>query len=156
MISAVGARVDTLKTDILGYEVWGEGGEFGPTTLQLAGGGVNQNGLVYDENLNSLKYISEHLGGVDLELRAMVQRAFGMLHENSVLDTTTYIGTNLASARLRLYDTAAHASAARAASQQVPPQEYDTGCIAKYAVNAAYTGANLKDYVVTLEWLQGS
>jgi hypothetical protein len=157
MIQAVGGRVDQLKADILGYEQAGEGSAFGPTTLELAGGGTTEfGGLVYDQDVNSLKYISEHLGGggVDLELRAMVQRALGMLHENSVLDNTTYIGVNLASGRLRLYDSAANATAARAASQQVPPVEYDTGLIARYAINAAYTGANLKDYVVTLEFLQ--
>lgn len=159
MILKAWERANNLQAEIRGFETAGEGRAFGPDLMALSGATLPQNSqnITFDPTINSVKWISENLGGgggVDLELRAMVQRALGMLHENSVLDNTTYIGVNLASGRLRLYDTAANATAARAASQQVPPVAYDTGKIAEYAINASYTGANLKDYVVTLEWLQ--
>ena len=72
-------------------------------------------------------------------------RALGMLHENSVLDLTTFDGSNnLLQGRLRLYDSAAHADAANAAS----PGVYNTGKIAEYNITATYTGSNLKTYEV--------
>jgi len=72
-------------------------------------------------------------------------RALGMLHENSVLDLTTFDGSNnLLQGRMRLYDSAANADAAVAAS----PGVYNTGKIAEYNITATYTGSNLKTYEV--------
>lgn len=68
-------------------------------------------------------------------------RALGMLHENSVLDNTVYDGfNNLMAARLRLYDSKAHA---QAPNSNVP--------FASYAIVATYTGSNLDTYTVTRE-----
>lgn len=73
-------------------------------------------------------------------------RALGMLHENSVLDLTSFDGNNnLQQARLRLYDSAANATAATAAS----PGVYNTGKIAEYVIQATYTGSNLLTYEVS-------
>lgn len=146
-------QIINLPSIIMGYTLQGENTVLGPTHLEMAGTG-------FVSASHSLRSIAENMGGitgsVDVSLasmQAMLQRALGMLHENSVLDQTSFSGGNLASARLRLYDSAANAAAAQAASNQSPPAEYDTGKIAVYAINATYTGANLKDYLVTLEWL---
>ncbi len=79
------------------------------------------------------------------DIQASTTRALGLLHENSVLDLTSFdINNNLLSARLRLYSSAANAIAAQAAS----PGAYATGQIAQYAIAATYTGKNLQTYLV--------
>jgi len=76
-------------------------------------------------------------------------RALGMLHENSVLDQTTFTAeNNLLTGRMRLYDSKANADLATAAS----PGVYDTGKIAEYSIVATYTGTNLKTYRVDKEF----
>lgn len=78
-------------------------------------------------------------------LRDSTLRLLGMLHENSVLDNTTFdTNNNLTYGRLRLYDSKANADAAQAAS----PAVYDTGKIAEYVITATYTGSNLNTYEV--------
>jgi hypothetical protein len=83
---------------------------------------------VSDANSTLLNTITPQIG-----------RAIGMLHENSVLDLTSYdANNNLTNARLRLYDNASHAAAAGA-----------TGLIASYNIVATYTGVNMQTYTVT-------
>lgn len=70
-------------------------------------------------------------------------RGLGMVHENAVLDLTSYDGNNnLTNGRLRCYNSKTNADAARAAS----PAVYDTGKIAEYAITASYVGVNLTNY----------
>lgn len=76
-------------------------------------------------------------------------RALGMLHENSVLDRCVYTENNdLRSARLRVYDTKDHANGAAA----VLPDDFDTGKLAEYVIQASYTGANMSTYLMTREF----
>lgn len=152
MVSSVWDAVDYMPYIIMGYSGNVENQTLGPTLLELGGTG-------FVSTSHSLVNIAEGMGNitgsVDISLasmQAMLRRALGMLHENSVLDQTQFQGGNLSSARLRIYDSAANAAAAQAASNEQPPAEYDTGKIAVYAINATYTGSNLKDYLVTLEW----
>lgn len=152
MIAAVWDQVDYLPYIIMGYSGNPETPTLGPTLLELGGTG-------FVSATHSLVAIADGMGGitgsVDVSLanmQDMLQRALGMLHENSVLDQTQFQGGNLSSARLRLYDSAANAAAAQAAANEQPPAEQDNGKIAVYAINATYTGSNLKDYLVTLEW----
>jgi hypothetical protein len=99
------------------------------------------------------------IAGVDTEVGNMVttvsafaaalQRALGMLHENSVLDKCVYTDNNdLRSARLRVYDSKDHSNAAAAAL----PDDYDTGKLAEYLIKASYSGANLTTYLMTREF----
>ena len=152
MVASIWDQVDYLPYIIMGYTQQGETSTLGPNLLQLGGTG-------FVSATHSLVAIANGMGGitgsVDVSLtnmQNMLQRALGMLHENSVLDQTQFQGGNLSSARLRLYDSAANAAAAQAAANEQPPAEQDNGKIAVYAINATYTGSNLKDYLVTLEW----
>jgi hypothetical protein len=82
------------------------------------------------------------LGGI---MAGQLTRALGMMHENSVLDLTTFdVNNNLTSGRLRTYSTPTDAIAAQAAS----PAAYTTNMIAQYAITATYTGSNLTTYLV--------
>jgi hypothetical protein len=85
------------------------------------------------------------------DVKALVARALGMLHENGVLDRCQYHPTtnNLLSARLRIYDTAAGASAAKAAGDGV---DYLTGMIGQYSIVAEYSGDNMTNYLVVREF----
>lgn len=83
-----------------------------------------------------------------------IKRSLGMLHENSVLDNTTFtVDNNLLTGRMRIYNSKANADAAEALSISLFPASstYNTGKIAEYAVVATYTGTNLKTYKVSLE-----
>lgn len=72
---------------------------------------------------------------------AQMTKALGLMHENSVLDTTTFNGdNNLTSGRYRTYDTKAHALAAGV-----------LGLIATYTITATYTGKLLTSYSVVIE-----
>jgi hypothetical protein len=78
---------------------------------------------------------------------SLLARVLGMLHENSVLDQTVYDSeNNLTAGRLRIYDTAAHASAAHAAGEG---DDSTPGKIAEYAIAGTYVGALLESYAVT-------
>lgn len=117
-----------LTTDVTSAVTTIMGG--GPNLNQIAGTGFNT-------GTHSLKLTSD-----------LLVRALGMLHENSVLDMTTFtVDNNLLTGRMRLYDSKANADAAVAAS----PGVYDTGKIAEYAIVATYTGTNLKTYKVSKE-----
>lgn len=75
-------------------------------------------------------------------------RALGMLHENSVMDQTSFTPeNNLLTGRLRIYNSKANADAAWAVS----PATYDTGKVGEYAIVATYNGTNLKTYKVSRE-----
>lgn len=75
------------------------------------------------------------------DLGGMVQRALGLMHENSVLDNTSYDSrNNLIAGRLRVYNRRDNAIA-----------QGDVGLIATYAISATYTGGNLTRYLVTRE-----
>ena len=72
-------------------------------------------------------------------------RTLGLLHENSVLDSTVFDGdNNLLAGRLRIYDTKANAESAASTS----PAGGTTGLLATYNINADYTGGNLVKYTV--------
>lgn len=79
-------------------------------------------------------------------------RALGLLHENSVLDQTTYESgsNNLLSGRIRLYDTSVNAINAR--NQSELNNEYDTGKLAQYAITGHYLGDNMVNYLTTKVW----
>jgi hypothetical protein len=79
------------------------------------------------------------------DLNSILLRCAGMLHENSILDVTTFdSNNNLLSGRFRIYSTPSDAAAAQAAS----PGPYTTNMIAQYAITASYTGTNLQTYLV--------
>ena len=82
-----------------------------------------------------VRYISSSV--VPKEAEAL-SRMVGLLHENSVMDNTAYSGGKLTSARVRLYDSPANATAAGA-----------TGKLFEYQITATYTGGNLSTYLVT-------
>lgn len=76
-----------------------------------------------------------------------MRRMLGMLHENSVLDSTTFdTNNNLLSGRLRLYGSKADADAAVLAGGF--PATYDTNKIAEYTISAVYVGTDLTSYEV--------
>lgn len=73
-------------------------------------------------------------------------RLAGMLHENSVLDGTSFdANNNLLTGRLRLYNSKANADAAVAIAY---PGVYNTGKIGEYSILATYLGINLLTYEV--------
>lgn len=78
--------------------------------------------------------------------------ALGLLHENAVLDKTTYeSGTNnLLTGRIRIYDTEANATMAR--NQSELNNEYDTGKLAQYAIVGRYLGDNMVNYLTVKQW----
>lgn len=70
-----------------------------------------------------------------------LDRALGLMHENSVLDQTIYDGSNnLTSGRLRTYDSKTNAQAAGV-----------TGLVATYTITATYVGENVQTYTVVRE-----
>jgi hypothetical protein len=77
----------------------------------------------------------------EVDTYSFMARTVGLLHENSVLDTTTYNADNrLTGGRIRLYDSKANAQAATG-----------TGLIATYTITANYTGLALTNYTVVKE-----
>jgi len=83
-------------------------------------------------------------------------RVLGMIHENSVLDQTTYNSDNkILTGRMRIYGPSTgpsrtgkqNADAALAAS----PGVYDTGKLAEYAILASYVGSNIATYKLSWE-----
>lgn len=97
---------------------------------------------------SSIRYVQGTLSPNEyayVETNDLLLRALGLLHENSVMDQTTYSSSRLTAARVRIYDSQAHASAASAAS----PSTYDTGKLAEYAIAATYSGTDLQKYTVT-------
>lgn len=87
-------------------------------------------------------------------MSALMTRTLGMLHENSFLDNAVFDGNNnLNSARLRLFDTKAHANSAVAAAAISGADAVGgaNGLIAYYNIIATYTGVNMLTYRVTRE-----
>lgn len=77
----------------------------------------------------------------EVDTYSLMARALGLMHENSLMDQTTFDGgNNLTGARLRLYDSKANANAGTG-----------TGLLATYTVTATYAGDNLVTYRVVLE-----
>lgn len=75
--------------------------------------------------------------------RTNILRILGLVHENSVVDMQNFDQEqNLTFARVRVYDNAANASAAAAAS----PGAYNTGLRFHYEVHASYTNGLLNNY----------
>lgn len=71
----------------------------------------------------------------------MVARMLGLMHENSVLDNTSFDSlNNMTAGRIRIYDSKANAQAAGA-----------TGLLATYSITATYVGGNLATYTVVKE-----
>jgi len=83
-------------------------------------------------------------------MQATLDRSIGMLHENAVLDNCVYDLTtnNLRSARLRIYNSAANAVAAKALGTGTT---YDTGKIGQHSIVAEYSGGSMTQYLVVRE-----
>lgn len=74
-------------------------------------------------------------------LQTELLRALGLMHENAVLDNTTFNGGNkLTAGRLRIYNSKTNALAAGG-----------TGLVATYTISATYVGSNVQTYTVVLE-----
>lgn len=74
-------------------------------------------------------------------LKPDVARLLGLVQENAVIDLQVYdLAGNLSSARIRAYDSKAHALAAGA-----------TGLVATYSMAATYSGVQLTNYSVVKE-----
>jgi hypothetical protein len=102
-----------------------------------------------DENIAAIKAKTDNLpANTASELSTMkdqLTRTLGLLHENSVMDSTSFDGdNNLLSARLRIYDTKANAEAAASSA----PLGGTTGLLGTYTITAEYTGGNLTKYTV--------
>lgn len=94
-------------------------------------------GASVSADVASIKSDSTHIPTMATQLT----RALGLMHENSVIDQTVFDGSNnLTAARMRTYDSKAHAQAAGA-----------TGLVATYTITATYTGSNVSTYNVVLE-----
>lgn len=78
--------------------------------------------------------------------RTNIIRLLGLVHENALIDQTVYDGDgNLTSARVRLYDSAANAASASAAS----PAAYNTGKIAEWQVTATFSAGFMSKHWIT-------
>ena len=74
--------------------------------------------------------------GTTEDLVTMVARLLGLTHENIFIDTTTFDAySQLLSARVRLFDTKAHAEAATDGGSET------TGLIASYTMTSTYGAA---------------
>jgi len=85
--------------------------------------------------------------GLDVgSYRTNILRLLGLAHENSVIDSQVWdTDSNLTSARIRCYDSAANAAAANA----IAPAAYNTGLRFSYSVSASYSGGLLSKYAIT-------
>jgi hypothetical protein len=164
VFSRLGAPVGaSISADIQGVITQIQGG--GPNLNQIAGvgfvsasdslvaiasasGGITPTQVanaVWDALLTSHTVAGSFGITLGQTILGYTQRAVGLLHENSVLDLTSFdSNNNLTSGRLRIYSTASDAVAAQAAS----PGPYLTNMIAQYAITATYTGSNLTTYLV--------
>lgn len=78
--------------------------------------------------------------------RTNIIRLLGLVHENAIVDLTTYDGDgNLTSGRVRLYNNSANASAAAVAS----PATYDTGKVAEWQVTATFGSGFMTKHWIT-------
>lgn len=92
--------------------------------------------------------VADVVDNLESDTYLSVVRALGLMHENSVLDLTTFTAdNNILTGRLRLYDSKANTDAALAIS----PAAYNTGKVAEYAISAAYSGSALLRYKVSRE-----
>lgn len=76
----------------------------------------------------------------DLEVsseKGNIARLLGLSQSNTVIDNQSYSGVNLIAARIRTYDTKAHALAAGL-----------TGLVGSYTMAAGYSGTQLTSYSV--------
>jgi hypothetical protein len=103
-----------------------------------------------DRDITQVYNFASHFDGQIDVVQAMVERCLGMLHENAVLDKCIYDGTtnNLRSARLRMYDSSAHAQAAKALGDGTT---YTTGMLGQHSIVAEYLGGNMSNYMVVRE-----
>lgn len=77
--------------------------------------------------------------------RTNILRILGLMHENSLIDQNTFdVNGNLLSARVRVYDTLANMTAAKA----IAPAAYVTGQLFEYSVSASYNGTSLNKYSI--------
>lgn len=98
-------------------------------------------GASMSADIASIKGDSSTINTNTANLGTLLTRALGLMHENSVMDQTTFDpSNNLTSARLRLYNTKANAVAAGA-----------TGLLYTYTITASYTGENVQTYTVVRE-----
>lgn len=88
-----------------------------------------------------LRYVSDSIHPHEFASESIndyLVKAVGLLHENSVMDQTSYSSGKLTGARIRLYDSKANALLAT-----------NTGKLYEYQVAASYSGGNLTNYTVT-------
>ena len=117
-----------------------------PTVTELAGGVYYFDPTATDPEIvfqidggasipSDQRYISATITPKEADA---LSRILGLMHENSLMDNTNYTNGKLASARVRLYDTAANATLAGA-----------DGVLYSYNIFAEYTGGgNLSKYKV--------
>lgn len=119
-----------------------------PTNVELAGGVYYFDPAVGDPEVvfqidggatvpSDQRYISSSIVPRESDV---LSRMVGLLHENSVMDNTSFSSGKLTSARVRLYDSAVNANAAGS-----------TGLLYTYNITATYVtpGGNLNTYIVT-------
>ena len=90
---------------------------------------------------DSIRYVSDSIHPNEFASESIndyLVKAVGLLHENSVMDQTSYSSGKLTGARIRLYDSKANALLASS-----------TGKLYEYQVAATYSGGNLTSYTVT-------
>lgn len=94
----------------------------------------------YAEMVSALAVLS---GDIIAEITAVqtdLKRALGLLHENILIDETTYVSDNMTAARVRFFDSGTNVPATGDGSET-------TGLIATYTASGAYTGT-------TLDWFR--
>lgn len=90
---------------------------------------------------DAVRYVSDSIHPNEFASESIndyLVKAVGLLHENSVMDQTSYSSGKLTGARIRLYDSKANALLAT-----------NTGKLYEYQVAATYVGGNLTTYTVT-------
>jgi hypothetical protein len=114
----------------------------------LAGTLIKETGTL-GTNVALIKAKTDNLpANTTVMLQGMVDqltRALGLMHENSLLDATSFDGdNNFLAGRLRIYDTKVNTEAAALTS----PAGGTTGLLGTYTITADYTGGNLIKYAV--------
>lgn len=123
--------------DVSGYVAAAEAGTLIKNTSSLA------------TNIALVKAKTDNLpANTALVLQGIVDslvRALGLMHENSLLDATSFDGdNNFLAGRLRIYDSKINTEAAAATS----PAAGTVGLLGTYNISADYTGGNLVKYTV--------
>ncbi len=139
----------TEATQGVGASTWQEATtgalvDTGTYRVRLSAGVVNTPGFLtyavadFSVPPNVFVGIADVVENLEVDTYTLMVRAMGLLHENSVLDNTTYDGNGkLTAGRLRIYNSKANAQAASG-----------TGLVATYTIAATYSGINITTYTV--------